>query len=168
MSIDEIERLALDALFERQLLRHQCTVVNTAGMRLIECGPAAMPVLEKVIGEHLVPAGSDLYAYENHFLGKHYVLGAYLFIGGKVDPQQVIDFVEALPTELICDVVSSFLIVYRPMNDGYNFGAPPPEPLKHFVEGLANSPSEKISTAARRVLGIQSREEKRWGRSDLH
>src|ERR1700730_798336 len=96
MTTDAIRGLTEDALFGRRMYNDgTCFTHNIAGAELIRGTDAALPVIEDVLRDVVVPGFSS-----RDFRGLTEVLGAFLVIGTRTDPERAFSFVRALPVPL--------------------------------------------------------------------
>jgi hypothetical protein len=95
MISDAIRHTVEEALFERRMIRGGHVVKNLAGIELLQGPDSTLAVIESVLTGVVVPDHLS-----RDFPGLEYVLGAYLVIGIRADPQRTFSFLRALPHRL--------------------------------------------------------------------
>ena len=148
-----LEQLVMDTLLDRrQPKQHSCLVVNEAGMELLAGTRDALPVIERVLREVVLPTAAAASTWPSRFPGLDYVFGAYMVIGRKVDDDRIFSFVRSLPQTLFEEALHAVPVFFRRMKEGYNSGVPPGEPMKKFLTELSLSPEAMVRDTARQVL----------------
>ena len=148
----DFERLVRDTLFERRLKRHGCFVHNEAGEELIACPPAALPVLERLLRDTVAPALSEGTVHTRSFPGLNHVLGTYLVIAARSDPDRAVTFLAGMPLPMHVATLAALRIVFLRKGERYVRGIAPPPQFRDFTLGLAASESEEVRSAADRTL----------------
>ena len=146
------DELVLDTLFERRLRRQGCFVDNQAGEELIASPTAAIPAIESVVRDTLEPAISVGTVIARAFHGLDYVLGAYLVISAKTDPERAVQFLSGTSVALQVEALAAMRTFFQTMRDGYNCGVAPPAQFRAFVRELARSEVDELRLAAERTL----------------
>ena len=154
MAVDEaeFEKLALDTLLERRQRRQQCFVWNQAGEELRACPPAALPVIERIIRETVESVISEGTANTRVFHGLDHLLGAYLLITARSEPERAVQFLFDASTALQVEVLGAMRVFFYFKADGYNCGIAPPAQFRAFVRELAGSKNRLLRSAAQRTL----------------
>jgi hypothetical protein len=149
MTTDAIRGLAEDALFGRRMQNDgTCFTHNIAGVELIRGSDPALPVIEDVLRDVVVPGFSS-----RAFRGLTEVLGAYLVIGTRADPQRAFSFLRTLPTALhtmAVEVVATFFRYGRIAPNSVRFT--PTKELLEFLEQETHSELTSVRFAAGLVL----------------
>jgi len=173
VDMDADMELVLDTLYDRKRSeRKGCFVVNRAGLSLIQSDLSIVPAIEYVLKEIVDPAlsGSQVETYRlpgldplwadvmrynpasSKFPGLDFVLGAYIVLGVKLDPERVVTFLSNLSTPLPSEAVKNIPAFFAPPGEGYNPGISLGDRLKEFVQSLSKSESEDVRKAAARVM----------------
>lgn len=171
--MDSDMELVLDTLYDRrQSDRQGCFTVNRAGLSLLKSPLSIVPVIEQVLREIVEPALSggrtessqfpaldpmwnDVIRYNpaaSEFPGLDYVLGAYLVLGVKLNPDRVVSFLSTLSAPLLAEAIQNIPVFFAPKGQGYNPGIPPGHELKKFVQDMEKAEWEDVRTAAARVM----------------
>jgi hypothetical protein len=172
------KKLVLDALYYRELQQSEsCLVSNTAGETLRQSRSASiLPVIEQVLQEIVEPALLEIQAksaqmphldlsewdpifreiirydpVHSQFPGLPDVLGAYLIVGTKFDPDRMVHFLSTLSPRLLVEAIESILIFFSYPDEGYDPGIPPSRKLIEFVKKLEHVEYEDLRSVARRV-----------------
>ncbi len=172
------KKLVLDALYFRELQKSEsCLVFNSAGETLRRSSSASiLPVIEQVLQEIVEPALLEIQArssqmpppdlsmwdpmfrkivcydpVRSQFPGLPDVLGAYLIVGTKFDPDRMVHFLSTLSPRLLVEAIESILIFFSPPDEGYDPGIPPSRRLIEFVKKLEQVEYEDLRSVARRV-----------------
>ena len=149
----ELEQLVLDTLYDRRKPKtDSCLVVNEAGIELLAGTSEALPIIERVIHDVVIPEFAPGATGGDRFLGLNYVLGAYWVISRKVGSDRAIPFVRDLPESLIVQAVWAIPIFFRKMAEGYNFGCSPGKPLMEFLNELNSAADPTLRGEAGIVL----------------
>jgi hypothetical protein len=150
--MDADVELVLDTLYDRKPSdRQSCFVVNRAGLSLLKGPEIVVPSIEQVLREIVDPAFSAERTQARRFPGLDYVLGAYMVLGVKSDPERTVSFLATLSAPLLVEAVKNIPVFFAPEGGGYNPGILPGHRLQEFVQGLSRSGSEDVRTAATRV-----------------
>jgi hypothetical protein len=136
---DHHEALVLDALYNRQgASAHDCLTHNSAGVRLAGLGLDAIPAIEKVLRERVIPSPSY-----DPFDGLKYVLGAYALISSRAGYAGFRAFTSSLPPALQLEALYALFAFFRKMPDGYNFGVPPGAQVEDYLRLTSKSPENR-------------------------
>lgn len=169
MESDLLLRLVLDALYANRVLDYStCLQANIAAFELCKVGDAAIPAIERVLQETVIPGiketeemqFSGLVSFQierQPFPGLTMLLSAYLIIGLRESAARIVSFARSLPDELIAEIISSAQVCLesRCENKGEfgNFFLPVlPSEYVDFVNEMAQSSSAKTSDRAKRLL----------------
>ncbi|HLN27890.1 MAG TPA: hypothetical protein VK395_09105 [Gemmataceae bacterium] len=151
--MDADVELVFDTLYERKPSDNQsCFVVNQAGLTLLKSSESYVPLIEQVLRELVDPALSGDRSHTRTFPGLDYVLGAYMVLGVKANPDRVVGFLATLSAPLLVEAVKNIPVFFAPEGEGYSPGIAPSQELKKFVRELSKSESEDVRTAAARVM----------------
>jgi hypothetical protein len=149
MSRNVVLALAEDTLFERRMSNSAgCFTHNVAGGELVRESDGSLPFIEDFLRTVVVPAFGC-----RKLPGLTYVLGAYLVIGVRADPQRAFSFIRALPTPLrvsALGVVDTFFH-YGPSGTN-SLRSPPTGELLKFLEHESASELPSVRWAAEHVL----------------
>jgi hypothetical protein len=152
-----LESLVLDTLYDRRRTKSDsCLVVNEAGIELLKAGKEALPIIEQTITNIVVPKAEGAASGEAGMLGLTYVFGAYLVISSREGYDAAIPFLRRLPETLLESAMHAVHAFMRMMEDGYNFGVGPFEPLLAFLRELSRSPNPSLREPA--VSYLKTRE----------
>lgn len=158
MSGSRLESLVLDTLYDRRRSETEsCIVVNQAGIELLKAGKEALPYIERIIRNVVIPKAGGTAVGQGEFLGLPYVFGAYLVISSKEGHDAAIPFLRALPESLLEAAVNSVHAFLRKMDGGYNFGVGPFEPLLAFLRELSGSLDANLRESAVSYLNDRNR-----------
>jgi hypothetical protein len=176
MSTQQLEQLVLDTLYERRMNRQGCFVDNAAGIELIGSNQDALSIIEQILEQMVEPVLCDssendrVAAIREQFRGRHgsltdrmpirspdfpglvYVVGAYLVIAAKSDPQRAVRFLDGRSAALKVEAVRAIPVFFKLMTNGYNFQTAPPLEYREFLRELASSDIQIIRSAAERAL----------------
>lgn len=174
MSLEHWEQLALDTLYERRMNRERCFVSNAAGIELIEAPRDAVPVIEHVLRdvvqpkirnsaeaerrctdrarEILGPIGCKMPICVQEFPGLDYLLGAYLLITARSDPNRAVAFLAESPNPVLVEVLAAVRIFFNRSDQDYGFHEGPPDQLHAFVRDLTGHEDEAVRSAAETTL----------------
>lgn len=153
MADEEYERLVLDTLFRRRLRTQGCFVDNEAGKELRACPSEALSAIEHVLRDTVEPTISIGVAASRDALDLDQVVGSYLLIAARSDPERALDFFSKASESLVIESLVAIELFFRLMRDGtYNCGVAPPEQFHAFVQRASTSPSDAVRSAAARTL----------------
>jgi hypothetical protein len=177
MSVEDLEQLALDALYGRRINRRGCIVFNVAGEELFAAPQEVIPIVERVLLETVEPilaeSKEDLRVSQirenlktalpesvvnqmpirsRDFSGLDYLLGAYLVIAARSDPDVAVRFLARVSAALQVEALAAIEIFFMSKADGYVRGIAPPVQFRAFVRQLAESRCEKLRSVAERTL----------------
>lgn len=157
-----LRELVFDALYDRRSRTgSHCFVVNEAGMELFRENATILPLIEDVLQDivegELVkePAAQDItdvFTQGDAFPGLDYLLGAYLVLGGKYDPDRVIQFLESRSDELKQRAIATIPVFFDKDETGYRFTIGPTQQLRDFVEKETHSNNVRLRQMATRVF----------------
>jgi len=161
----DIRQLALDTLYDRKENTEapkSCFVFNEAGEKLRACDSDAIPVLEEVVRELVVPA-MDKYREENGipdwnsmfregppFIGLTHFLGAYWIICARSDPSRAIEFLSEMTRPVVNESVSCLSVCFNP-NHPLSDVALPSEYVD-YVNHLSESKVDEFRAVALHVI----------------
>jgi hypothetical protein len=149
MSGDELEELALDTLYERKMVGPGCLVHNAGCRQLIDCGPQAMPAIERVLRDVVEPGLFEPSKYYYRRFAVTSLLGAYLVIAAKHAPEQAIAFIEHSSPSMMAKAICALRIFFmRRENGTYNSGVAPPPQFHAFLQRMAESPNDDLRREA--------------------
>lgn len=162
----DVRQLALDTLHNRSeentATPKSCFIFNEAGDKLLACGPSAIPVLEELMWDVIVPA-MDKYREQNGvpdwssmfrdgppFAGLDEFLGAYWVICARSDPSHAIEFMRKMTRPVVNESVSLLPIFFNP-NRPLSDVVLPSEYLE-YVKELSESNVEEFKAVALHVI----------------
>jgi hypothetical protein len=169
--MDPDSKLVLDTLFDlKSDTKNGCFVVNRAGTLLLNSPESILPVIQVILRDtvepglaefqqstvsaklaNLLDGHSDL-AGARVFPGLDYVLGAYLVVGAKTNPDRITKFLATVSTKLLINAISVIPVFFKRMRDGYNFGVAPDGVVLELVITLSQSGQADVKSIAARVL----------------
>lgn len=126
----DIRKLALDTLYNRSgesvEADKSCFVVNESGQMLRACGVEAIPILEELIREVVVPAMNE-YREQTRvpdwnsviregppFAGLSELIGAYWIICAGTEPTRAVSFIKTTTKPVITESVSRLAVFFNP------------------------------------------------------
>lgn len=146
--MNAIKKLAVDTLHERRVgPEGSCFRTNQAGEELAESDSSAIPFIEELILQEVVPAAGALEASG----GLKYLLGAYLVIGVRESRGDVFDFVEGLPDGIVRKAVGCCSTFFRKTDKGFSFGVAPSKAVIDFLSRVESSGVKDTRDLAREV-----------------
>lgn len=164
MDID-IRQLALDALYSRNDSKaetaNSCFIFNEAGSRLRFCKENAIPVLEELFQELIVPAmeqhreengipdWSSMIQEGRPFAGLSEFIGAYWIICARSDPAHAIEFMNKLTRPVVNESVSLLSVYFHPANSLADVTIP--DEYVVYVNTLSNSDVDEFRDVANYV-----------------
>jgi len=126
----DVRQLALDTLHNRSedntAVPDSCFIFNDAGDKLLACDASAIPVLEEVVREEIVPAmnkyreqhgvpdWSSVYREGSPFAGLTELLGAYWVICARSSPSRAIEFMSKMTRPVVNEAVSVLAVYFHP------------------------------------------------------
>lgn len=162
----DIHKLALDTLNNRKdenaESNDSCFVVNEAGQRLRQCGVNAIPVLERVIVESVVPAMDEyreqhgipdwdsMFREGTPFAGLSELIGGYWIICARSDPSRAVEFMNKMTRPVVNEAVSLLSVYFHPSNSLSD--VPIPREYVEFVNQLSESDVEEFRDVGRYVI----------------
>lgn len=171
--MDAEMELVLDTLYNRRRSDGaSCLTVNQAGLTLLKSEVSIVPVIEQVLKEVVDPAvagnwpegiklpgldplWSEVIRHDpavSKFPGLDYVLGAYLVLGVKSNPERIVDFLATVSPPLLVKTVLNIPVFFAREGEGYNSGVSPDGRLMAFVRSLLKDECEEIRIAAAQAL----------------
>jgi hypothetical protein len=162
----DLHELALDALYYRKSddvePAKSCFIVNEAAQRLRKCSAEAIPMLEEIIQDLIVPAmdeyrkvngvpdWSSLFREGPPFAGLDDVLGAYWIICARSNPARAIEFMKSATRPVVNESVFVLLKVFNPAHPLSDVALP--REYIDYVKQLSDSDVDEFSEVGAYVI----------------
>jgi len=149
MSLTAQQQLIYDTLHYQRPAGQGSFFVNEPGLKLISSDESYFPAIKAAILEASQQTGDP-----RQIFGLDYVIGAFLVVGTKYVPQELIPFIRALPKGFIEEVVRGIPAYFLKLqNTGkYILGVAPPHELIEFIMELTLREDPIMQGIARGVL----------------
>ena len=161
----DIRQLALDALYNRSDKKSEtsksCFIFNEAGTELRACNADAIPALEELFLDVIVPA-MEQHRKQNGipdwnsmiqegppFAGLSEFIGAYWIICARSDPSRAIRFMRTMTRPVVSESVSLLAVYFHPANSLSNVTIP--DEYIAYVKELGNSNVDEYRDVAHYV-----------------
>lgn len=129
-----------------------CITTNESGLKLFQCGDEVLPLIEDQLEQNVFSAARAREDLEAKFPGLAYVVGAYLVIGFRSQPERVISYLLASPEPLLAEAVSVIPIFFGvPKGPDYLIHEPTPR-LIDFLQQLTQHSGAVIREQSARAL----------------
>lgn len=162
----DIRQLALDALYNRSDKKSEttnsCFIFNEAGTKLRSCKANAIPVLEELFRDVIVPA-MEQHRNDNGipdwnsmihdgppFAGLSEFVGAYWIICARSDPSRAIRFMSTMTRAVVNESVSLLSTYFHPANSLSDVAIP--DEYIDYVKALSNSDVDEFRNVANYVV----------------
>lgn len=162
----DIRKLALDTLYNRKGESNEadksCFVVNESGQELRACGVQAIPILEELIGELVVPAMNEYRVQTGvpdwnsvireapPFAGLSELIGAYWIICARTEPTRAVRFIKRTTRPVITESVSRLAVFFNPNHRISDVELP--REYVNYVNELSESDIDEFSAVALHVI----------------
>jgi hypothetical protein len=167
-----LEQLALETLYGHREHVDGCFSFNVAGVELIGGPPEVASVIERILREVVEPVLAD--STEVHrifrirqafgplgdrmpirapaFAGLDYLLGAYLIVTARSEPDRAVAFLQESSVALLAECLAAVRVFFNRKGRGYAFGIAPSEQLFAFVRQLTEHDDVTLRSLARVTL----------------
>lgn len=162
MSVD-IQELAFDALhFRKDNSYGGCLIANVAAGELQQCNAEAIPIVEAIIREHVVPAmekyreeygipdWNSMFRDGPPFKGLSGFLGAYWVICARVEPTRAVAFMKEMTRPVVNEAISRLPLYFnpeRPLSD-----VELPAEYIEYINELSESDVDEFKAVALHVI----------------
>lgn len=161
----DFRQLALDTLHNRNgktALSTSCFIFNEAGLKLRGCHPDAIPVLEGLMQELVVPAmdeyrekygipdWSSMFREGPPFAGLNEFLGAYWIICARSEPSSAVKFIGKMTRPVVNEAVSRLAMFFNPSNPMSD--VPLPSEYIDYIHQLSESDVDEFRSVASYVI----------------